>query len=127
MVPGWLHALGKTQQSQGGRPLGRSASGIATRIPCAADWKSGAIARSSFAGRVRTVNTASVIQACIVARVLIGIAIKLQDILRTTTVDMTQTNFEIAEARWHDCGAAGLSRVVEVDGDIVGRSITKTR
>lgn len=107
--------------------MSKTARSIATSIPRAAEREAAAVTRSSPASRVRVVHIASVVHASGVTSVFVGISIKLKYVLRTTAVDMTRPNLKVAEACWHDGRASWLSRVVEIDSDVVRGPVTKTR
>lgn len=106
--------------------MGKTARSIATGVPRAAEGKAAAVPwGSTLAGRDRVVHKASVVHAPVVARILVGIAIKLERVLRVAAVDVTRPNLKVAEACWHDSRAAKL--IAEGDRNVVGRSVPKTR
>lgn len=106
--------------------MGKTARGITTGIPRAAEREAAAVTRRSIAGRVRVVHEASVVHAAVIARVLVGIAVELEGVRSTATVDVARSNLKVAEARRHNGRAARLSTVVKIDGDVVGGSVTET-
>lgn len=78
-----------------------------------------------MAGWPRVIHIASVVQGPVVAKIFVGITMELESVLRIATVDMTQPNLEVTEARRHDGCAAWLSGVVGIDRDVVGGPVTK--
>lgn len=79
--------------------------------------------RSAFAGRVRVVNIAIVVQASVIPRVLVGVPVELDDVLRVAAVHVARSNLKVAEARRVDGGAARLGLVAEADRDVVGGTV----
>lgn len=81
--------------------------------------------RRSTASRICVVYIAIVIHSASVSGILVGVSIKLKRVLIVTTVHMTNSNLEIAEACRIHSSAGRLGGVVEIDSNVVGRAITK--
>lgn len=83
--------------------------------------------RSSTASRICVVNIAIVVHSAGASSILVGVSIELKRVLIVTTVHMTNTNLEIAEACWINSSTGGLGLVVEVDSHIVRRAVSNAK
>lgn len=83
--------------------------------------------RRSTASRICVVNIAIIVHSGGVSGIPVGVTIEVKRILIVTAVHMTNTNLKIAEACRIDSSAGWLGHVVEIDGNIVGRTITNSK